>query len=221
MKFEGKSPTEPVEELSENLKQESENMMNSMDLFKKGISTSEEIRQARIITRVVTAEDMLNGSIGVLNSADNLSINQQKMLLIDKFCIEIDVVKNYEVYFPQQNVDNLIEKINSMASKKERKMENFLIFQTFFKARKSGTNSEVIKKFRTKSFYDAIVENDDKNQKNSSKSEKKLKIKKKRSSKFKTGILIKTISLSAKLNRCFAKICRNLRGFLSFIKRSL
>ena len=222
MKFEGKSPTEPVEELSENLKQESENMINSIDPLKKGIVTGEEcqeIRQARIIKRVVTAEDMLNGSFGALNSADNLSINQQKMLLIDKFCIEIDVVKNYEVYFPQQNVDNLIEKINSMASKKERKMKNYQIFQTFFKSRKSRINSEVIKKSRTKSFYDAIVENDDKNQKNSS--EKKLKIKKKRPSKFKTGILIKTISISAKLNQCFAKICRNLRGILSFIKKSL
>ena len=67
-------------------------------------------------------------------SFDNLNTNIQKQN--DLLCIEIDSVKNYDVYFPNQNIENLIEMINLMARKKERKLKNFFIFQSFKRSNK-------------------------------------------------------------------------------------
>ena len=43
--------------------------------------------------------------------------------------IDIDFGMNFEVYFPQHNIEKLIERINVMAIEKEKKLRNFSLFQ--------------------------------------------------------------------------------------------
>jgi len=150
-------------------------------------------------------------------SFDNLNTNIQKQN--DLLCIEIDSVKNYDVYFPNQNIENLIEMINLMARKKERKLKNFFIFQSFKRSNKklqlNGINR---KKMKKQSYHDDFLHKNDEivqtNPKNHGKLLKELSPKiigrknmKKRSSIKPISYFLKLCDLFVRIYNKVSKIC--------------
>lgn len=66
---------------------------------------------------------------------------KQENNLKEKPNFDMDAVKNYDFYFPEQNIENLMEIINEEAVKKEKKMKSHYIFRSFMYGQPQKTDS--------------------------------------------------------------------------------
>ena len=74
----------------------------------------------------------------------------------DKINCEIDSVKNYYFYFPDHNIENLLEKLNEKAEKKLKKLKGFN-FNAFLKFSDSISKSPASRKIK---FHPSITKED-------------------------------------------------------------
>ena len=134
-KNESCEPSEQTDEISENSMVDSQKMRfiynKTNSLSHKEGEFIEESNSMKLKDGDLISENKISVKIESKEIADE---NFMKKTL--KETLDIDAVQSYNVYFPKQNIEKLIRKINRIVFRKERKMKTFLFLQNYMNSPK-------------------------------------------------------------------------------------
>lgn len=138
---------------------------------------------------------------------------KEPLNIIEKNAVEIDQVFSYQCYFPQNNIEYFVEKINSIVIKKQRKLKNVLNFYLLMKSNKekkenkfANFNNCLLAKNQRNLFLEKFFKAESKKSKeNLGFYSMKIKRNPKKIKKAYAS-LIKSSNCLKKLKSCFAKL---------------
>jgi len=127
-------------------------MLKSDHDFQKSHSNSALLKSEMKNRKENPLEEEINGksqsmqNLPVVTSEKDESLNAPQPILDD-----IDTVKSYMVYFPDQNVEEFIEKINKLVEKKQKKMRTMTnLYALMRKSHVSGSSTGILRIKRRK-----------------------------------------------------------------------
>ena len=63
-------------------------------------------------------------------STEKTNLRIEQMNFMDKMTLDLDIIKRYEFYYPEQNYENVAEKLNKTCERKRKRMKS--MFNIFF-----------------------------------------------------------------------------------------
>lgn len=135
-------------------------------------------------------------------------IKKEPINILEKNVVEIDQVFSYQCYFPQNNIENFIEKINSIVTKKQRRLKSVFNFYLLMKSNKekkdnkiSNLNNSILAKNQKNHLLEKFFKAESKKSKENLGCSMKIKKNPKKSKK-----IYQSSNCLKKIKSCFSKL---------------
>jgi len=116
----------------EDLEEMSPKMRSSIKISVKEEEESlqSQVKESKISPHNSFKESPKIEKIKTNDEEEELMNNNNWLINMDNSTVDLDCLKNYTKYFPEKNSENLIDLLNSIAYKKEKKLKGFNIYNT-------------------------------------------------------------------------------------------